>query len=179
MTPTYHATSVHVLACIQPVPHVLQSLPVRGFSWARFCCAAHTHRSRLVLCAGGPAGGNGGSGGNVWVQADDSLNSLTTFRKQVHYRADNGRPGGGSNMTGANAEDLVIKVSHEYHKIRTFCMRCIFAPVTSLTTCCCCCFCQLSSAGLYEVITERVGQHYLLFKCLQSYFAVAGLCFNA
>lgn len=60
--------------------------------------------------AGGPAGGNGGSGGNVWVQADDSLNSLTTFRKQVHYRADSGRPGGGSNMTGANAEDLIIKV---------------------------------------------------------------------
>ena len=64
----------------------------------------------LALMAGGPAGGNGGSGGNVWVQADDSLNSLTTFRKQVHYRADNGRPGGGSNMTGANAEDMIIKV---------------------------------------------------------------------
>ena len=59
---------------------------------------------------GGPAGGNGGSGGNVWVQADGSLNSLTTFRKQVHYRADNGRPGGGSNMTGANAEDMIIQV---------------------------------------------------------------------
>ena len=81
-------------------------------SWARVCCAAHIYRSHFVLYAGGPAGGNGGSGGNVWVQADDSLNSLTTFRKQVHYRADNGRPGGGSNMTGANAEDLIIKVSH-------------------------------------------------------------------
>lgn len=68
-----------------------------------------THWSCIV--AGGPAGGNGGSGGNVWVQADSSLNSLTSFRKQVHYRADNGRPGGGSNMTGANAEDLIIKVS--------------------------------------------------------------------
>ena len=66
-----------------------------------------------ALWAGGPAGGNGGSGGNVWVQADSSLNSLTTFRKQVHYRADSGRPGGGSNMTGANAEDLIIKASIE------------------------------------------------------------------
>ena len=123
--------------------HVLQSLPPIC-SWARFCCAAHIHRSRLVLCAGGPAGGNGGSGGNVWVQADDSLNSLTTFRKQVHYRADNGRPGGGSNMTGANAEDLIIKVSHaDQH--RTFCMRCVFAPVTSLVTFCCC-FCLLTCA---------------------------------
>jgi len=94
----------------------------------------------------------------VWVQADDSLNSLTTFRKQVHYRADNGRPGGGSNMTGANAEDLIIKVSHAYQH-RTFCMRCIFVSVASLITCCCCCFGQLSSAGLCLVITERVGQH--------------------
>ena len=73
----------------------------------------------------------------MWVQADDSLNSLTTFRKQVHYRADNGRPGGGSNMTGANAEDLIIKVSHAYQH-RTFCMRCFFVSVASLITCCCC-----------------------------------------
>ena len=64
-----------------------------------------------MFASGGPAGGNGGSGGNVWVQADDSLNSLTTFRKQVHYRADSGKPGGGSNMTGAAAEDLIIKVN--------------------------------------------------------------------
>lgn len=67
-------------------------------------------RREKYVPKGGPAGGNGGSGGNVWVQADSSLNSLTSFRKQVHYRADNGRPGGGSNMTGANAEDLIIKV---------------------------------------------------------------------
>jgi len=70
----------------------------------------------------------------VWLQADDSLNSLTTFRKQVHYRADNGRPGGGSNMTGANAEDLIIKVSHAFHH-RATCVRSVFAPVTSLVTC--------------------------------------------
>ncbi len=72
----------------------------------------HEKDTHVVCYIGGPAGGNGGSGGNVWVQADDSLNSLTTIRKQVHYRADSGRPGGGSNMTGANAEDLIIKVSY-------------------------------------------------------------------
>ena len=72
---------------------------------------AHAIVTGHAILTGGPAGGNGGSGGNVWVQADSSLNSLTTFRKQVHYRADSGRPGGGSNMTGANAEDLIIKVS--------------------------------------------------------------------
>lgn len=80
---------------------------VRGGDGGKGCVA---FRREKYVPKGGPAGGNGGSGGNVWVQADDSLNSLTTFRKQVHYRADNGRPGGGSNMTGANAEDLVIKV---------------------------------------------------------------------
>ncbi|KAL0053951.1 hypothetical protein WJX82_001595 [Trebouxia sp. C0006] len=80
---------------------------VRGGDGGKGCVA---FRREKYVPKGGPAGGNGGSGGNVWVQADDSLNSLTTFRKQVHYRADNGRPGGGSNMTGANAEDLIIKV---------------------------------------------------------------------
>ncbi|DBA71905.1 TPA: hypothetical protein ACH3X2_010951 [Trebouxia sp. C0005] len=80
---------------------------VRGGGGGKGCVA---FRREKYVPKGGPAGGNGGSGGNVWVQADDSLNSLTTFRKQVHYRADNGRPGGGSNMTGANAEDLIIKV---------------------------------------------------------------------
>ncbi|KAL0024046.1 hypothetical protein WJX77_011544 [Trebouxia sp. C0004] len=80
---------------------------VRGGDGGKGCVA---FRREKYVPKGGPAGGNGGSGGNVWVQADDSLNSLTTFRKQVHYRADNGQPGGGSNMTGANAEDLIIKV---------------------------------------------------------------------
>ena len=61
--------------------------------------------------AGGPSGGNGGKGGNVWLEADISLNSLTSFRKQVHYRATGGTHGGGSNMTGADGPDLTIKVA--------------------------------------------------------------------
>ena len=44
------------------------------------------------------------------MEADAGLNSLNSFRKQVHYRAANGSPGGGSNMTGAKAEDIVVKV---------------------------------------------------------------------
>ena len=67
--------------------------------------------SGAVIAAGGPAGGNGGSGGNVWVEADGQLNSLNSFKKRVHYRADNGSPGGGSNMTGADAGDLIVKVN--------------------------------------------------------------------
>jgi hypothetical protein len=43
---------------------------------------------------GGPNGGNGGKGGNVWVIADEGLNSLLSFRNQCHFRAGNGSAGG-------------------------------------------------------------------------------------
>jgi hypothetical protein len=43
---------------------------------------------------GGPNGGNGGKGGNVWAVADEGMNSLLSFRNQLHYRAGNGYPGG-------------------------------------------------------------------------------------
>ncbi|CAK0783735.1 hypothetical protein CVIRNUC_006934 [Coccomyxa viridis] len=59
---------------------------------------------------GGPAGGNGGNGGAVWAVADASLNSLTTFRKKLHYRATPGAAGGGSNMHGSNGADLDVHV---------------------------------------------------------------------
>jgi len=58
---------------------------------------------------GGPNGGDGGRGGHVWIEAVDNLNTLIDFRYQQHYRAKNGRPGEGSNRTGADADDLVIK----------------------------------------------------------------------
>lgn len=64
-----------------------------------------------MLMAGGPSGGNGGNGGAVWAVADESLNSLTTFRKQLHYRAQPGSAGGGSNRHGSNGSDLDIHVS--------------------------------------------------------------------
>lgn len=57
---------------------------------------------------GGPNGGDGGRGGHVWIEAVDNLNTLIDFRFQQHHRARNGRPGEGSNRTGADADDLVI-----------------------------------------------------------------------
>jgi GTP-binding protein len=42
---------------------------------------------------GGPNGGNGGKGGNVWVVAEEGLNSLLSFRNQCHFRAGNGSAG--------------------------------------------------------------------------------------
>ncbi|MEL6379964.1 MAG: GTPase ObgE [Pseudomonadota bacterium] len=59
---------------------------------------------------GGPNGGDGGRGGHVFAEAVDNLNTLIDFRYQQHYKAKNGRPGEGSNCTGASGDDLVIKV---------------------------------------------------------------------
>ncbi|MEE2691406.1 MAG: GTPase ObgE [Pseudomonadota bacterium] len=59
---------------------------------------------------GGPNGGDGGRGGHVWAEAVENLNTLIDFRYQQHYSAKNGRPGEGSNRTGADGDDIVIKV---------------------------------------------------------------------
>ena len=59
---------------------------------------------------GGPNGGDGGRGGHVWAEAVDNLNTLIDYRYQQHFKAKTGRPGEGSNRTGADADDVVIKV---------------------------------------------------------------------
>jgi GTP-binding protein len=59
---------------------------------------------------GGPSGGNGGKGGDVYLLADPQVNTLIAFSKQVHFRAPDGEHGRGKNQTGAQGEDLVISV---------------------------------------------------------------------
>jgi GTP-binding protein len=59
---------------------------------------------------GGPNGGDGGRGGHVFAEAAENLNTLIDFRFQQHYEAKNGRPGEGSNCTGADGDDLIIRV---------------------------------------------------------------------
>ena len=59
---------------------------------------------------GGPDGGNGGKGGDVYFEAIDTLNTLIDFRYTQHFRAKNGLHGQGSQKTGASADDLIIKV---------------------------------------------------------------------
>ena len=59
---------------------------------------------------GGPDGGNGGDGGNVFLVADEALNTLIDFRYQPAYQARNGQGGGSRNKTGARGEDLYVKV---------------------------------------------------------------------
>jgi GTP-binding protein len=59
---------------------------------------------------GGPDGGDGGRGGDVIIEAVANLNTLIDYRYQQHFRAQNGRHGEGQNRTGADGEDVVLKV---------------------------------------------------------------------
>ena len=59
---------------------------------------------------GGPDGGNGGDGGNVFLVADEALNTLIDFRYQPAYQARNGQGGGSRNKTGARGEDIYVMV---------------------------------------------------------------------
>lgn len=59
---------------------------------------------------GGPDGGDGGRGGDVWIEAVEGLNTLIDFRYQQHFRAETGVHGMGRNRHGRNGEDIVLKV---------------------------------------------------------------------
>jgi len=59
---------------------------------------------------GGPYGGNGGKGGDVWIEAVENLNTLIDYRFQQHHYAKNGQNGMGKEMTGAGGPDAVLKV---------------------------------------------------------------------
>ncbi len=59
---------------------------------------------------GGPNGGDGGKGGDVVVEAVSGLNTLVDYRYRRHHKAQKGQHGMGKNMTGANGQDLVLKV---------------------------------------------------------------------
>ncbi len=59
---------------------------------------------------GGPNGGDGGKGGDVWVEAVANLNTLIDYRYQQHFKAKAGQHGMGKDKAGAGGDDLVIKV---------------------------------------------------------------------
>jgi GTP-binding protein len=59
---------------------------------------------------GGPDGGDGGRGGDVWAEAVDGLNTLIDFRYQQHWFAKNGQGGAGRARTGKDGEGIVLKV---------------------------------------------------------------------
>ena len=59
---------------------------------------------------GGPDGGDGGRGGDVWIEAVEGLNTLIDYRYQQHFKAGTGVHGMGRNRHGANGADVVLKV---------------------------------------------------------------------
>src|SRR5471032_1260464 len=59
---------------------------------------------------GGPYGGDGGKGGDVWAEAVENLNTLIDYRFQQHVKAKSGEGGKGKVMTGANGADAIMKV---------------------------------------------------------------------
>ena len=59
---------------------------------------------------GGPDGGNGGHGGDVRLVVDTNVTSLLEFHHGPHRTAGNGKPGEGSNRSGANGESITLRV---------------------------------------------------------------------
>ena len=67
------------------------------------------HREKYVEF-GGPDGGNGGKGGDVFFEAADNLNTLIDYRFQQHHEAGHGKGGAGRDRSGLGGRDLVLKV---------------------------------------------------------------------
>ena len=67
------------------------------------------HREKFVA-AGGPDGGDGGRGGDIIFVADDNLSTLMDFRYKRKYTAQDGENGRAKRQTGADGDDLVIRV---------------------------------------------------------------------
>jgi GTP-binding protein len=59
---------------------------------------------------GRPVGGSGGNGGDVWIQAEDSMATLLTYQRRPHHAAGNGSHGRGDLQHGRKGEDLVLAV---------------------------------------------------------------------
>ena len=67
-------------------------------------------RREKFIPRGGPSGGDGGKGGDVWMESDESYNTLLHLRYNPEHKADRGRHGEGSNRHGKDGEDVVVKV---------------------------------------------------------------------
>ena len=66
-------------------------------------------REKFVL-NGGPNGGDGGKGGDIWFKCDNNTHTLSHFQRKMHIKADGGVPGEGSNMTGKSGAKKIIIV---------------------------------------------------------------------
>ena len=71
---------------------------------------AISFRREKYVAAGGPDGGDGGKGGDIYFEVDQNSNTLLEFRYKKKFKAENGSNGEGSNKYGKSGEDLTIKV---------------------------------------------------------------------
>ena len=71
---------------------------------------AVSFRREKYVAAGGPDGGDGGKGGDIVLQTDNNLNTLSDLRFRRKFTAQNGENGKASKMYGKSAPDLIIKV---------------------------------------------------------------------
>jgi GTPase len=82
-------------------------LNVRGGDGGAGCVS---FRREAHVDRGGPDGGDGGSGGDVWLVADRNVASLLAFRDHPHRRAESGSHGSGKKRHGASGSDLIVRV---------------------------------------------------------------------
>lgn len=59
---------------------------------------------------GGPAGGTGGRGGHIYIEASKDFNTLVNFKFKAKFIAENGERGGSTSKSGKSADDIIIKV---------------------------------------------------------------------
>ncbi|MGE5566719.1 MAG: GTPase ObgE [Parcubacteria group bacterium] len=71
---------------------------------------AVSFRREKYIEYGGPDGGDGGRGGDVWIEAVEGLNTLIDYRYQQHFKAGTGVHGMGRNRAGPAGDDVVLKV---------------------------------------------------------------------
>lgn len=83
------------------------TITIRSGSGGPGCVA---FRREKFVPHGGPAGGDGGRGGSVYLEADQDLYTLLDLRYKRHHFARNGEPGAGANRTGKDADDIVLRV---------------------------------------------------------------------
>ena len=67
-------------------------------------------RREKYVPKGGPAGGDGGHGGSIYLEATGELSTLVEFRYRRKFAAESGKPGGTSNKSGRSGEDLIVAV---------------------------------------------------------------------
>src|SRR3974390_651971 len=67
-------------------------------------------RREKYVPRGGPSGGDGGNGGDIYVEANPNDNTLLRYRYNREFKAERGRHGEGSDCHGKSGEDMILKV---------------------------------------------------------------------